>query len=90
MAKQIRVAAKMTPENGKKMLELEERVNGELQAYLLHHADKSEAEMISRANMTLYNMAQSRALACGNCALRSCRSGSQRNRILTRHCKAAM
>lgn len=63
MAKQIRVAAKMSPENGKKMLELEERVNGELQAYLLHHADKSEAEMISRANMALYNMAQCRGVS---------------------------
>lgn len=62
MAEQKRVAL-MPPENGRKMLELEERVNGELQAYLRHHADKQEAEMICRANMTLYNMAQSRGVS---------------------------
>lgn len=55
--------ALMPPENGAKMLELEERVNGEMQAYLRHHADKQEADLTARANMTLYNMAQSRGIS---------------------------
>lgn len=53
----------MPPENGIKMLQLEERINGELQTYLLHHVDKQEAELICRANMTLYNLAQSRGIS---------------------------
>lgn len=62
MAKEKRVAM-MPPENGQKMLQLEERINGELQTYLRHHADKQEAELICRTNMTLYNMAQCRGVS---------------------------
>lgn len=62
MAEQKRVAL-MSPENGNKMLELAERVDGELQNYLRHHADKQEAELICRTNMTLYNLAQSRGIS---------------------------
>lgn len=62
MTKEKRVA-KMPPENGRKMLQLEERINGELQTYLRHHADKQEAELICRANMTLYNLAQCRGVS---------------------------
>lgn len=62
MAEKKRVAM-MPPENGQKMLQLEERINGELQTYLRHHADKQKAELICRANMTLYNMAQCRGIS---------------------------
>ena len=62
MAKEKRVAV-MPPENGRKMLQLEERINGELRTYLQHHAEEQEAELICRANMTLYNMAQSRGIS---------------------------
>ena len=55
--------ALMPPENGNKMLQLEERVNGELQAYLLHHFNENEADLIARANMVLYNMAQARGVS---------------------------
>ena len=53
----------MSVENGSKMLHLEERINGELQTYLRHHVDKQEADLICRANMTLYNLAQSRGIS---------------------------
>jgi len=53
----------MPPENGNKMLELEERVNGVLKTYLQNHVDKQEADLIARANMTLYNLAQSRGIS---------------------------
>lgn len=62
MAGQKRVAM-MSLTNGNKMLELAERVDGELQTYLRHHADKQEAELICRTNMTLYNLAQSRGIS---------------------------
>lgn len=62
MAEQKRVAS-MSPENGRKLLELAERVDGELQTYLRHHTDKQEAELICRTNMTLYNLAQSRGIS---------------------------
>ena len=53
----------MSPENGNKMLGLEERVNGVLETYLRNHVDKQEADLIARANMTLYNLAQSRGIS---------------------------
>ena len=62
MAEQKRVAL-MSPENGRKMLELEERVNGELNTYLRHHMDKQKADLICRANLILYNMAQCRGVS---------------------------
>ena len=63
MATEEKRVAMMPPENGQKMLQLEEHINGELQAYLRHHADKQEAELICRTNMTLYNMAQCRGVS---------------------------
>ena len=55
--------AMISPENGKKMLELAKRAKGELEEYLFHHADKQKADLICRANMTLYNLAQSRGIS---------------------------
>ena len=60
---ELKRVAMMPPTNGNKMLELAERVDGELHTYLQHHADKQEAELICRANMTLYNLAQSRGIS---------------------------
>lgn len=62
MTKLKRVAM-VSPENGKKMLELQEHLEGELKEYLIHHADKQEADLICRANATLYNLAQSRGIS---------------------------
>lgn len=59
----IKRVAMMSPENGKKMLKLQERLEGELKEYLIHHADKQEADLICRANTTLYNLAQSRGIS---------------------------
>ena len=58
-----KMVALMSPENGSKMLELTDRVNGNLEAYLRHHAEKQEAALISRTNMTLYNLAESRGIS---------------------------
>ena len=61
--KQQKEVALMSPENGQKMLQMEERVNGELKTYLLHHINTQEADLIARANMALYNLAQSRGIS---------------------------
>lgn len=63
MTEEQKRVALMSPGNGSKMLELGNRVDGELDAYLRRHAEMQEAELISRVNMTLYNLAQSHGIS---------------------------
>ena len=56
----------MSPENGQKMLQLGERIEGDLENYISKHAERKKADLISHANMTLYNMAQSRGISLWN------------------------